>query len=167
MKIDFRSIDVAKRLSQVVHGEIVSPADQVERYWEYQARQREGGITLPWGKTHGLFEFKPGTLTMLGGYTGHFKSTISAQMMLSAMEQGKRVGLASLELEMPQIMDQLIDIASLNGDRPTREWKEGFSSGRGTSCMCMTALMRSSQRMAPRLSMPARIWVAIWLCSMR
>jgi len=126
MKIDFRSIDVAKRLAPLVHGEIASPADQVDRYWEYQARQKEGGIKLPWGKTHGLFEFKPGTLTMLGGYTGHFKSTIAAQMILSAMEQGKTVGLASLELEMPQIMDQLIDIASLNGDRPTREWKEKF-----------------------------------------
>ena len=126
MKIDFRSIDVAKRLSQVAHAEIVSPADQLDRYWEYHARQELGGITLPWGKTHGLFQFKPGTLTMLGGYTGHFKSTISAQCMLSAMQQGKKVGLASLELELPQILDQLIDIASVNGANPTREWKTRF-----------------------------------------
>ena len=62
---------------------------------------------------------------MLAGYSGHFKSTISAQMILSCMVQGKKVGLASLELELPQILDQLIDIASTTGN-PSEEWRTKF-----------------------------------------
>lgn len=123
--IDFRSIDVAKRLSPLAHAEIVSPADHKDRYDEWRNRQDEGGVAMPWEKLSGLFELKPGTLTMLAGYSGHFKSTISAQMILSCMRQGKRVGLASLELELAQIMDQLIDIASATGN-PNEEWRTNF-----------------------------------------
>ena len=123
--IDFRSIDVAKRLAPLAHAEIVSPADHKDRYDEWRNRQDEGGIAMPWDKLSGLFDLKPGTLTMLAGYSGHFKSTISAQMILSSMCQGKRVGLASLELELAQIMDQLIDIASATGN-PSEEWRTEF-----------------------------------------
>ena len=123
--IDFRSIDVAKRLAPLAHAEIVSPADHKDRYDEWRNRQDEGGIAMPWEKLSGLFDLKPGTLTMLAGYSGHFKSTISAQMILSSMCQGKRVGLASLELELAQIMDQLIDIASATGN-PSEEWRTEF-----------------------------------------
>lgn len=125
MMIDFRSIDVAKRLAPLAHAEIVSPADHKDRYDEWRNKQDEGGIAMPWEKLSGLFDLKPGTLTMLAGYSGHFKSTISAQMILSSMRQGKRVGLASLELELPQIMDQLIDIASATGN-PSEEWRTEF-----------------------------------------
>jgi len=123
--IDFRSIDVARRLAPLANAEIVNPADHKDRYDEWRTRQDEGGITMPWEKLSGLFELKPGTLTMLAGYSGHFKSTISAQMMLSCMQQGKRVGLASLELELPQIMDQLIDIASATGNAGEK-WRSDF-----------------------------------------
>ena len=123
--IDFRSIDVARRLAPLANAEIVNPADHKDRYDEWRTRQDEGGIAMPWEKLSGLFELKPGTLTMLAGYSGHFKSTISAQMMLSCMQQGKRVGLASLELELPQIMDQLIDIASATGN-PSHQWCADF-----------------------------------------
>jgi twinkle protein len=125
MKIDFRDIDVAKRLSAVAHAEIVQPADHKDRFWEWKARQDEGGIEMPWDKLSGRFNLKPGSLTMLAGYSGHFKSTISAQMILSAMMQGHKVGLASLELELPQIMEQLIDIASTTGNA-TKEWANNF-----------------------------------------
>ena len=123
--IDFRSIDVAKRLAPLANAEIVCPADHKDRYDEWRKRQHDGGIAMPWEKLSGRFELKPGTLTMLAGYSGHFKSTISAQMILSCMVQGKKVGLASLELELPQILDQLIDIASTTGN-PSEEWRTKF-----------------------------------------
>ena len=123
--IDFRSIDVAKRLAPLANAEIIAPADHKDRYDEWRAKQDEGGIAMPWEKLSGLFELKPGTLTMLAGYSGHFKSTISAQIMLGCMRQGKRVGLASLELELPQIMDQLIDIASTTGNA-SEKWRSDF-----------------------------------------
>jgi len=125
VKIDFRSIDVARRLAQVAHTEIIEPADHAERYFEWEERQEVAGITLPWDKLSGRFEFKPGTLTMLAGYTGHFKSTITTQIMLEAMRQGKRVGLASLELELGQILEQMIAIAATTAE-PTKEWKRKF-----------------------------------------
>jgi twinkle protein len=125
MKIDFRSIDVAKRLAPLAHSEIIEPADHAERFFEWEKRQEISGITLPWEKLSGRFEFKPGTLTMLAGYTGHFKSTITTQMILEAMRQGKRVGLASLELELGQILEQMIEIAS-TASNPTEEWKRKF-----------------------------------------
>ena len=125
MKIDFRSIDVARRLAQVAHTEIIEPADHADRYFDWEERQEVAGITLPWDKLSGRFEFKPGTLTMLAGYTGHFKSTITTQIMLEAMRQGKRVGLASLELELGQILEQMIAIAATTAE-PTKEWKRKF-----------------------------------------
>jgi len=125
VKIDFRSIDVARRLAQVAHTEIIEPADHADRYFDWEERQEVAGITLPWDKLSGRFEFKPGTLTMLAGYTGHFKSTITTQIMLEAMRQGKRVGLASLELELGQILEQMIAIAATTAE-PTKEWKRKF-----------------------------------------
>ena len=125
MKIDFKSIDVAKRLKAVAHTDIVSPADHQERFYEWRKAQNDQGIEMPWDKMIGRFSIKPSTLTMLAGYSGHFKSTICAQIILSAMRQGKKVGMASLELELPQIMEQLISIAATT-EGAAEGWERKF-----------------------------------------
>ena len=125
--IDWRDINVAERLAELAHCDIVDAADCMEDYFAYINRQEERGIRMPWGKLDGLFELKPATLTMMIGYSGHFKSTISTQIMLDAMKQGRKVGLASLELTKGEIYQQLVDIGSTTG-KPSREWVVNFNS---------------------------------------
>ncbi|MDG1314639.1 MAG: AAA family ATPase [Flavobacteriaceae bacterium] len=124
--IDWRSIDVAQRLAELAHTDIVDASECMEDYFALLQREEEHGIRMPWGKLDALFELKPSTLSLMIGYSGHFKSTISAQMILSAIQQGKKVGLASLELTKGQIYQQLVDIASTTGS-PAREWVLKFN----------------------------------------
>jgi twinkle protein len=56
------------------------------------------GVKLPWQKTHQQVELRPAELTLWGGSTGHGKSLIMGQVILSIMEQGKKCLIASFEM---------------------------------------------------------------------
>ncbi len=123
--IDWRNANVIQQIKDLAHSDIVCAGSGFAEHLEWEKRQSEGGIQMPWSAFESRFELKPATLTMLVGYSGHFKSTITAQMILSAMQQGKRVALASLELTKPEIMLSLMDIASTTNN-PSVEWKQEF-----------------------------------------
>ena len=125
--IDWRNLDVAQRLKELAHTEIVDISDCLEDYYKLLEAEKTDGILMPWSKLHGLFDLKPSTLSMLIGYSGHFKSTIASQIILSAIQQGKTVGLASLELTKGQIYQQLVDIASTTGN-PSKAWCQRFNN---------------------------------------
>ena len=59
-----------------------------------------------------MFKLREGEVVMMGGYSGHFKSTLSTQISLGAMRQGFKVGLASLELLADDVMEQFVEIGS-------------------------------------------------------
>lgn len=111
MKVDFRDIDINAELAVAEDSEIIVPSDHFQRLIDFRQR-RLTGIEMPWSKLAGRFRIYHGQLVMLGGYSGHFKTTISTQIALSAITQGYKVGIASLELEFPELMEQFLSIAS-------------------------------------------------------
>jgi len=120
VKVDFRDIDINAELAVAEDSEIVVPADHFQRLVDFRNRRRVG-IEMPWEKLSGRFRIYHGQLVMLGGYSGHYKTTISTQIALSAMKQGYKVGIASLELELPELMEQFLSIAS-GREQPPEAW---------------------------------------------
>lgn len=64
-------------------------------------------VFLPWEKTHGLFHFRPGEVTLWSGQNGHGKTGLVSQVQLSLMGQGQRVAEASFEM-MPMVLMELM-----------------------------------------------------------
>ena len=54
-------------------------------------------MALPWDKAQGLFLFRPGEVTILAGRNNTGKSQMAGQLLLSALRQGERACVASLE----------------------------------------------------------------------
>ncbi len=54
---------------------------------------------MPWDKTHDLFEFRRGEVTLWAGVNGQGKSMVTGMAMLSLCTQGKRVCIASFEMK--------------------------------------------------------------------
>ena len=58
----------------------------------------EPGFFSPWAKCRDLFYFRYSELTILNGVNGHGKSQIAGQIILSAMAQGERCCIGSMEM---------------------------------------------------------------------
>lgn len=56
-------------------------------------------VFLPWEKTHSLFTFRPGEVTVWAGQNGHGKTGVVTQVKLSLMGQGQKVAGASFEMK--------------------------------------------------------------------
>lgn len=110
MEIDFTSLDVAQKLSALESNSIIGPTSLIGRV-EARRNQKSNGIPMPWSKLKDDFELRPSELVMLGGYSGHFKSSISAQMSLQALTMGKTVGIASLELPAEDLIELYSELA--------------------------------------------------------
>ncbi len=63
------------------------------------------GIEAPWSKLQGMFEIPRQGVTLLGGYSGHQKSTLANQWALHAAATGHKVCVASLELTTEYLFD--------------------------------------------------------------
>jgi len=121
---DFRNIDVAEELAAVENTEIVSPSSHLARIMNERTLQAEG-ICLPWAKINQLFLMRMRQVTLFGGYSGHFKSSLSSQIALGAMQQGYKVGIASLELPFEDLMEQFFSIAA-GRDQPPEPFCASF-----------------------------------------
>lgn len=55
--------------------------------------------TMPWAKTSGILQFRPGEVTVWGGENGAGKSLVTGQVGLSLCAQDLRVGVASFEMK--------------------------------------------------------------------
>lgn len=63
------------------------------------APQREKRLHMPWGKTHRLFAFRPGEVTVWGGENGSGKSLVTGQVAISLCGQEEKVCVASFEMK--------------------------------------------------------------------
>lgn len=111
MITDFRNIDWQEELSAAESGDMLTPDHLVDRVLA-RRNALDNGISLPWAKLQGLIKLREGEIVMLGGYSGHFKSTISTQIALSALAQNYRVGIASLELLAEDVIEQMVEIGA-------------------------------------------------------
>lgn len=62
---------------------------------------------LPWDKTHGLFQFRPGEVTLWGGVNGHGKSLMTGMTALSLCTQGEKVCIASFEMKPRKTLERM------------------------------------------------------------
>jgi twinkle protein len=65
------------------------------------------GINPPWKKAQDKIIFRPSELSIWSGINGHGKSQLLGQIILSSMEQGSKVCIASLELKPERLLFRL------------------------------------------------------------
>jgi replicative DNA helicase len=106
-----KEILIAEETADVQHHKIVGADTLFDRLDSYR-NIKQSGIEMPWAKTHGRVMLRPKELVLMGGYSGHFKSTIAAQIAFSAVEKGENVGIASLELPAEEIIEQFAEFAA-------------------------------------------------------
>lgn len=126
---DYKNIKIQEELADGELDVVVNPDSLVQRVLDRRKSLREG-IRLPWAdfqKDTCDFKLHKGTLNMVGGYTGHGKSTLTSQMALYAMRQGHKVGIASLEMFPEDVLEQFCEMAQLQA-HPKRDYLEAFSS---------------------------------------
>jgi len=125
MIADFRNIDWQEELSVAENTEMLTAPDLVDRLL-VRREAVDHGINLPWLKTHGNVKLREGEIAMLGGYSGHFKSTVAAQIALGALAQGFKVGIASLELLAEDVIEQMVEIGA-GRERPPASYVRDFA----------------------------------------
>ena len=102
-------IDFSKYESETEAKERVKPAavwltELIEnlRNPVHQVRQ-----VLPWRKTHGLLQFRPGEVTVWGGANGAGKSLVTGMVALSLLAQDQRVCIASFEMKPRKTLERM------------------------------------------------------------
>ena len=79
--------------------------DRVVR--EFDENTVSGYPRLPWEKMYDDFSFRPGEVTLYFGYSSHGKSAVTNQVSLGLVEQGEKVGIASLEVPVHKTIAKL------------------------------------------------------------
>jgi twinkle protein len=62
---------------------------------------------MPWRKTHGQVQFRPGEVTIWGGANGQGKSLVTGQIALSLCSQSERVCIASFEMKPMKTLERM------------------------------------------------------------
>lgn len=62
---------------------------------------------MPWRKTHGQVQFRPGEVTIWGGANGAGKSLVTGQIALSLCSQDQKVCLASFEMKPMKTLERM------------------------------------------------------------
>ena len=107
-------IDELEMLSSLGLSKFVDPSDLVEKAIERRDNPKKG-IALPWSKLQG-FELSKEGVTLIGGYSGHQKSTVVNQIALNACAEGHKVCMASLELTSDYLFSMLASVCMQGHD---------------------------------------------------
>lgn len=94
-------------------SKFVDPSQLVEKAIERRDNPVKG-IALPWSKLSGVELPKDG-VTLIGGYSGHMKSTLVNQIALNASNSGHKVCMASLELSSDYLFSMLASQSACMG----------------------------------------------------
>lgn len=62
---------------------------------------------LPWDKTHSVFQFRPGEVTIWAGVNGQGKSMMTGLAALSLCTQGEKVCIASFEMKPRRTLERM------------------------------------------------------------
>ncbi|WP_019573331.1 DnaB-like helicase C-terminal domain-containing protein [Curvibacter lanceolatus] len=62
---------------------------------------------MPWHKTHGLIQFRPGEVTLWGGANGGGKSLVTGQVGMHLCAQDQRVCIASFEMKPIRTLERM------------------------------------------------------------
>ena len=124
--IDLSNVDLSLYLHQDEKRKIVPAfllANQVKDY--FYGPESEKGAYLPWAKTRNNIRLRSHEVSIWAGVNGHGKSLLLNQVMLSAMQQGEKVCIASFEMEMKKTMARMTRQA-VGTNQPSDEYIEKF-----------------------------------------
>jgi twinkle protein len=102
-------IDFALYIRETEAKQKVRPASEYidELVASLFSGEKPAGSYLPWDKTHNLFMFRPGEVTLWAGINGHGKSLVTGQVALSLMGQSERVCIASFEMKPRKTLERM------------------------------------------------------------
>ncbi|MDD5037176.1 MAG: toprim domain-containing protein, partial [Methylococcaceae bacterium] len=66
------------------------------------------GVMLPWPKVMHLLQLRQSEMSIWTGISGHGKSQLLGQVMLSAADQGERICIASLEMKPGRTLQRMV-----------------------------------------------------------
>ena len=105
-------------------NKFTDPSQLVEKTIERRDNPLKG-IALPWSKLAGVELPKEG-VSLIGGYSGHQKSTITNQIALNACNSGHKVCMASLELTTEYLFGMLASQSACKGTDMHDEYLHRF-----------------------------------------
>lgn len=117
-------LDFAAYLQQTEAKTKVRPAGEwVQELIDDLGRESsETKAYLPWEKSHQLFAFRPGEVTLWAGVNGHGKSLMTGLASLSLIAQAERCCMASFEMKPRKTIERMA--RQWSGQRPTGEWMQ-------------------------------------------
>ena len=102
-RFEFSDINIQEELAPIEGTEFIGWAD-VHAAYEYRKANPIPTIKTPFRKMDGRLEWSVGGYHLLGGYSGHGKSTIALQCLLYAAKDHK-VAIASLEMTKENVAE--------------------------------------------------------------
>lgn len=103
-EIDFSQYERETDAQQKVKPASVWVQELIDRIHNPVKQKR---AVMPWRKTHGLVQFRPGEVTVWGGANGNGKSLVTGQIALSLCTQGERVCIASFEMKPLKTLERM------------------------------------------------------------
>lgn len=116
-------IDFSKYLKETEGKQRVRSAGQYvqELIDELGVEFNEPKSLLPWEKSHKLFAFRPGEVTLWAGVNGQGKSMMTGLVALSLMCQDEKVCVASFEMKPKRSIQRMI--RQWNDQPPPEAWE--------------------------------------------
>lgn len=102
--IDFRLYERETDAAAKVKPASMWMAELIERLRNADTAKK---VYLPWEKCRGMFQFRPGEVTLWAGQNGHGKTQVVSQVALSLMGQDERVVIASFEMKPATTLQRL------------------------------------------------------------
>jgi twinkle protein len=103
-EIDFAKYERETEARQKVKPAALWVQDLIDRIKNPKPVKR---AVMPWRKTHGLVQFRPGEVTVWGGANGNGKSLVTGQLALSLVAQEERVCIASFEMKPEKTLERM------------------------------------------------------------
>lgn len=102
-------IDFSKYEQETEESANVKPASvwMHELIDDIRRPKRKNHQLLPWRKTHGLVQFRPGEVTIWGGANGSGKSMVTGLVALGLLSQGQKVCVASFEMKPKKTLERM------------------------------------------------------------
>jgi twinkle protein len=103
------SMDFAAYMRETEPQQKVRPAGEYiqDLIDDLGTERHESKAYLPWDKSHALFQFRPGEVTLWGGVNGAGKSLVTGLAALSLCTQGERVCIASFEMKPRKTLERM------------------------------------------------------------
>jgi len=103
--IDFSAYELETEPQQKVRPAASYVQEMVDRLSSVGTEKQ---ALLPWDKTHGLVQFRPGEVTLWAGVNGQGKSLITGLTALSLCTQGEKVCIASFEMKPRKTLERMM-----------------------------------------------------------